>query len=74
VNLNNAKFKEDFTPLDNTVEWLKKYSKSYINHLLKENEMLWWIILSLHNILYLHKLLENWKKKFLEDYIEPPIK
>lgn len=67
VNLNNAKFKEDFSPLDDTVEWLKNYSKSYINHLLKENEMLWWIILSLHNILYLHKILENWKKKFLED-------
>ncbi len=67
VNLNNAKFKEDFNPLDDTVEWLKNYSKSYINHLLKENEMLWWIILSLHNILYLHKILENWKKRFLED-------
>ncbi|HPC34681.1 MAG TPA: tRNA-guanine transglycosylase, partial [Candidatus Absconditabacterales bacterium] len=67
VNLNNAKFKEDFTPLDDTVEGLKNYSKSYINHLLKENEMLGGIILSLHNILYLHKILENWKKKFLED-------
>jgi len=66
INLKNAKFKEDFGPLDDTVDWLKSYSKSYINHLLKEWEMLWGIILSLHNILYLHKMLENWKKKFLE--------
>lgn len=67
INLNNAKFKDDFSPLNNTVLWLEKYSKSYIHHLLKEKEMLWWIILSLHNILYLHNLLENWKKDFLKD-------
>lgn len=67
VNLKNAKFKEDFSPLDDTVDWLKNYSKAYINHLLKEWEMLWGIILSLHNILYLHKILEDWKKKFLEE-------
>lgn len=66
INLNNAKFKDDFKPLDNTCLGCKKYSKAYIHHLLKENEILWWSILSLHNILYLHKLLEDWKKKFLE--------
>ncbi|HKL44486.1 MAG TPA: tRNA guanosine(34) transglycosylase Tgt, partial [Candidatus Absconditabacterales bacterium] len=67
VNLKNAKFKEDFSPLDNTADGLKNYSKSYINHLLKEGEMLGGIILSLHNILYLHKILEEWKEKFLEE-------
>ncbi|HOQ79360.1 MAG TPA: tRNA-guanine transglycosylase, partial [Candidatus Absconditabacterales bacterium] len=67
INLNNAKFKEDFNPLDDTAEGLKNYSKSYIHHLLKEKEMLGGIILSLHNILYLHKILENWKRNFLED-------
>lgn len=67
VNLNNAKFKEDFSHLDSTCDFCKNYSKSYIHHLLKEKEILWWTILSLHNILYLHKLLEDWKKKILEE-------
>jgi|GEM_PF-5303906 queuine tRNA-ribosyltransferase len=40
INLNNAKFKDDFTPLDNTCLGCEKYSKAYIHHLLKENEIL----------------------------------
>lgn len=67
VNLNNAKFKNDFTPLDNTCLGCEKYTKAYIHHLLKENEILWWSILSLHNILYLHQLLEDWKIRFLQE-------
>ena len=67
INLSNAKFKEDFTPLDNTVAGCLPYTKAYIHHLLKEKEILWWTILSLHNILYLHRLLQDWKTKFLEE-------
>ena len=66
VNLNNTRFTTDFTPLDDTCLWLQNYSKAYIHHLLKENEILGWSILSLHNIFYLHRLLSNRKKKFLE--------
>ena len=67
INLSNAKFKEDFTPLDNTAAGCLPYTKAYIHHLLKEKEILWWTILSLHNILYLHKLLQDWKEKFLKE-------
>ncbi|MBQ2600535.1 hypothetical protein II582_04125 [bacterium] len=38
--MNNAKFVSDFTPLDDTCLGLQKYSKAYIHHLLKENEIL----------------------------------
>ncbi len=65
INLTNAKYKEDFTPLDNTVAGCLPYTKAYIHHLLQEKEILWWTILSLHNILYLHRLLQDWKDTFL---------
>jgi queuine tRNA-ribosyltransferase len=40
VNLNNTRFTTDFTPLDDTCLGLQNYSKAYIHHLLKENEIL----------------------------------
>jgi len=68
LKLDNAKYKADFKPLDKNC-WCftcQHFSKAYIHHLVKENEMLGWILLSLHNISYLHSMLENWKKKFLK--------
>lgn len=65
VHIKNAKFKKDFSPICTFSPELSKYSKAYVHHLIREGEMLGWIILSLHNILYLHKLLEDWKKNML---------
>ena len=42
VNLKNSKYQNDKAPLDETCEIreLNKYSKSYLNHLIKSNEMM----------------------------------
>jgi queuine tRNA-ribosyltransferase len=67
MKLNNAKYKSDFWNLTKNC-WCfvcKNFTKAYINHLLKENEMLGWVLLSLHNISYLHSMLEKWKKKLI---------
>jgi len=63
----NAKHKNDHSKL---TDWCpcytcQNYSKAYLHHLHKEKEMLWWILLSLHNIIYLHKILEDRKKEML---------
>tara|TARA_B100000700_G_scaffold330520_1_gene457193 strand:- start:6 stop:1121 length:1116 start_codon:yes stop_codon:yes gene_type:complete len=52
INLRNAKFKNDKTPLDKNCNLrdLNKYSKSYLNHLTNTNEILASMLLSLHNI------------------------
>ena len=52
INLRNAKFKNDETPLDKNykIRNLNKYSKSYLNHLINTNEILASMLLSLHNI------------------------
>ncbi len=65
-HLKTAQFRDDFSPLCDFSPELGKYTKAYVHHLIKEGEMLGWIILSLHNILYLHKMLEDWKKDMLQ--------
>ena len=66
IKITNAKYREDFDPLTDNCQCYacKNFSKAYIHHLMKEGEMLWWILLSLHNISYLHTMLEKWKSEF----------
>ena len=42
VNLKNSKYQNDISPLDENcpIRDLNKYSKSYLNHLVKSNEMM----------------------------------
>jgi len=68
LKLQNAKYKTDFTPLVKSCKCFacQNFTKAYISHLIRENEMLGGILLSLHNIAYLHNLLENRKTKMLK--------
>ncbi len=67
LRLSNAKFREDYTALDASCKCYtcKCYTKAYLHHLCKEWEMLWWILLSLHNIAYLHQLCESIRNNIL---------
>jgi len=68
LKLKNASFKEDFTFLTPNCGCYtcKHFSRSYLHHLVKEKEMLAGILLSLHNIVYLHGLLCRWRKNLVE--------
>lgn len=68
IKINNAKYTKDFTPLtdDCGCYTCKHFTKAYLHHLIKEKEMLGGILLSLHNIVYLHKIVEDWKKNMLK--------
>ena len=52
LNLKNQKYQNDKSPLDPscTIRSLNKYSKSYLNHLIKSNEMMASMLISLHNV------------------------
>tara|TARA_B100002019_G_scaffold56290_1_gene48363 strand:+ start:142 stop:1164 length:1023 start_codon:yes stop_codon:yes gene_type:complete len=52
LNLKNSKFQKDKTPLIENcdIKDLNKYSKSYLNHLIKSDEMLASMLISLNNI------------------------
>ncbi len=68
IKLSNAKYSKDFTSLTSDC-WCytcQNFTKAYLHHLLNEKEMLWGILLSLHNIVYLHKIVEDWKAKMLK--------
>ena len=79
LSLKNSKFQKDQTPLDNKcrIKELNKYSKSYLNHLIKSDEMLASMLISLHNIYFyqqfMREIRENIKngtfKSFYKKYI-----
>ncbi len=64
INIRNAKYQNDNTPLDiNTSKFdLNKYSKNYINHLFNTNEMLGSMLLTLHNINFYQELMTAIRK------------
>ena len=76
INIKNAKFKEDFTPIEENCDCYacKHYTKAYIRHLIVANETFGQRLLSIHNIRFLIKLVEDLrtaiKENTLLDYKE----
>jgi queuine tRNA-ribosyltransferase len=78
VNLKNARFAEDDEPLDPTSDCpaSRDYSKAYLHHLVKSEEILGQVLLSWHNIAFYQTLtaamreaiaqgrFEAWRKAF----------
>ena len=71
INLRNLKFKEDFSPIENTCDCYtcKNYTKAYIRHLITSGETLGGRLLSIHNIRFLIKLTEDLRKSIENDTI-----
>jgi len=65
VNLRNAKYQKDKTPLDSNITFrsLNAYSKSYLNHLIKTNEILASMLISLHNINFYQQFMSEIRKE-----------
>ena len=73
INLRNAKFAKDQSPLDRNSDSIvsREFSRAYLHHLTKSNEILSSMILSLHNIAFYKKMMAEIrdsiiKKKFKE--------
>ncbi len=64
VNLKNSKYQNDKSPLDENCKLreLGKYSKSYLNHLIKSNEMMASMLISLHNIYFYQQFMREIQK------------
>ncbi len=71
INLKNAKYKEDFTPIDINCDCYacKNYTKAYIKHLINAEETFGARLLSIHNIRYLTKLTEDLREAIKNDSI-----
>ncbi|MFQ9980180.1 MAG: tRNA guanosine(34) transglycosylase Tgt [Finegoldia magna] len=69
----NAKYKDDFAPLDENCDCYacKNHTRAYIRHLLNVDEILGARLLSIHNLRFLIKMMENIRKSIEEDrYLE----
>lgn len=71
INLKNAKYKEDFTPIEEGCDCYacKNYTKAYIRHLVTLNEMLGSRLLSIHNLRFLTRLTEDLRECIKNDNI-----
>ncbi len=69
VNIKNAKYERDFTPLDPECDCYtcRNYSKAYIRHLFKSNEIMSSMLLSNHNLHFLVNTMKNIRKAIEED-------
>lgn len=82
INLKNQKYKLDLSKVDETCDCYccRNYTKSYIRHLVTSDELLAGRLLSIHNIRFLVKMMEEireaikndtyqeYKKNFIEKY------
>lgn len=82
VVVRNATYERDWTPLDSKCDCYtcKNYTRAYIRHLVKANEILGVRLLSIHNLRFLTRLMENireaiendcladFRDKFYKDY------
>ncbi len=71
MNIKNAKYKEDFTPIEEDCDCYtcKNYTKAYIRHLIVCDESLGGRLLSIHNIRFLIRLTEELRCAIEEDNI-----
>ncbi len=69
INLRNLKYSEDFTPIEENCDCYtcKGYTKAYIRHLVVCDEMLAARLLSIHNIRFLTKLVEDIRESIKND-------
>ncbi len=72
IVVRNGKYKEDFTPLDPECDCYccKNYTKAYLRHLVNVGEMAGAMLLSLHNIAYLHRLMRGLRESILGGYVK----
>src|SRR2546423_328205 len=82
VNINNAKWKRDFSPIDAETDSYasQNFSKAYLAHLFNSNEILGLTLATMHNVAFYEWLVAEarqhiiagsfpeWSIKFIERY------
>ncbi len=67
INITNAKYKDDMSPISDDENWYThKYTKAYLSHLFKADEMLAATLASIHNLKFLTTLCENARKHIID--------
>jgi queuine tRNA-ribosyltransferase len=72
INLKNAAFAEDDSPLDpqSDVPASRDYSKAYLHHLVRAEEILGRVLLSWHNLGFFQRLMREMRAAIAEGRLE----
>ena len=72
INMRNAKFVRDFTPIDSECDCYtcKNYTRAYIAHLFRSDEMLAATLASIHNLRFLVQLVDQMREAILDEKFE----
>jgi queuine tRNA-ribosyltransferase len=73
VNLKNAGFADDDAPLDATSDCpaSRDYSKAYLHHLVKADEILGQVLLSWHNVAFYQRLMARLRQAIADGRLAP---
>ncbi len=67
INITNAKYKDDMSPVSEDATWYTHgYTKSYLSHLFRADEMLAATLASIHNLKFLTALVDDARKALQE--------
>jgi queuine tRNA-ribosyltransferase len=69
LSITNAKYKDDFTPLDNRCKCYtcQNFTKAYLRHLYMSKEILASTLGTIHNLYFMSSLMKNIRLALLED-------
>lgn len=69
LSIKQERYKDDFSPIDSecTCRVCREYSRSYLRHLYKNDEILSSMLASYHNLYFLHSLVVDIRKAINED-------
>ncbi len=72
INIKNAKYKNDFSLLDPEMGFAvsREYTKAYLHHLFKANEVLAAMLASQHNEFFVVNLTDRIRQSLLDDNYE----
>ncbi|MEN9337814.1 MAG: hypothetical protein RIQ41_128 [Candidatus Parcubacteria bacterium] len=67
INITNATYKDDLSPLSEDPSWYTHhYTKSYVSHLFRADEMLAGTLASIHNLKFLTTLVDDARQALIE--------
>ena len=72
INIKNSKYKDDFSPLDSNCNCYvcSNFSKAYLNHLFRANEITYMRLSSMHNLHYYLNLVKEARNAIFEGNFE----
>jgi queuine tRNA-ribosyltransferase len=72
INITNARFRNDFTPLDKNCECCtcKNFTRAYLSHLFRSKELLAYTLASIHNLHFFISLVKDMRASIIDGKFE----